>query len=147
MINIFTRNKRARIKKQIIQQLCFHFTLIDGPVDSAVIDRILIYYLVKLSTTAGDKAVRMKIDSYGQPRIKSYDPLDFSHKKKYQEEFDNLSMLAFDCCPTRVAITESIKESLNTGVMNQIGIRKQIMTRKLDLFELIYKHELTYLYS
>ena len=143
------RQKKEYEKKrtQLVMQIAWYFDL-KPPVDNSVITRVLAYFLVKFSTSAGDGYVRLKVDGIGKKRLKPYNPRNYFHRKKYEPQSDAASLLAFDCEQTQKDIIISLRDSLlYDGVLNSNSDRKFLSTTHLRTFEVTYQHQLKDLFS
>ena len=142
------RKESGPMKKgQLVMMLYWYFRL-ERPADSAMVDRLLAYFLVKYSLSAGNGLVRLKKDTSGRLKLKPYNPNNYFHRKKYGPQHDAAAMLAFDCERTQEAIRVSLENSIAfEGVMNGNSIRKYISPNDLKMFEFQYINELTFLFS
>ena len=144
------KSKYERERAQLMHRMYWHFRL-KNPRDERVVTRLVAYYLVKYSQTAGDGLVRLKVQSNGKIKLKKhnpYNPGNYFNRKRHMAEYDATNLIAFDCERKQVQILGSLRESLTIeGVMNSESERIYITSGDLHSFTLSYHTVLINLFA
>lgn len=135
-VKLDSQTKQA-LKKYLVYLICQKFKLTKEK-EGSLIERLLMYFLARFSTTAGDSLVRLKERQGEFPKLKKYNP-----KRKsdiYSEQYLSVSILTFGHWPTQRGLINSLRESITEdGVMDPFGRKKVIPLTDLEYFEIRYK--------